>query len=92
MDLYVPTIDSDAVINPYTRRIIPYVDLHIGYQTGWFGLHRRAHLKEGETLLTLEAMKMFAAVASPTGGTVSGILVKVGESVESKDLLVRMTK
>ncbi|MFD9858750.1 NADPH:quinone oxidoreductase family protein [Streptomyces alboflavus] len=25
--------------------------LHIGYQTGWFGLHRRAHLKEGETLL-----------------------------------------
>ncbi|MCP9946654.1 NADPH:quinone oxidoreductase family protein [Streptomyces somaliensis] len=25
--------------------------LHIGYQTGWFGLHRRAHLREGETLL-----------------------------------------
>ncbi|MFG7943613.1 NADPH:quinone oxidoreductase family protein [Streptomyces cacaoi] len=25
--------------------------LHIGYQTGWFGLHRRAGLREGETLL-----------------------------------------
>lgn len=25
--------------------------LHIGYQTGWFGLHRRAHLQAGETLL-----------------------------------------
>ncbi|MEU3298849.1 NADPH:quinone oxidoreductase family protein [Streptomyces sp. NPDC006678] len=25
--------------------------LHIGYQTGWFGLHRRAHLQEGDTLL-----------------------------------------
>ncbi|MGW7593476.1 NADPH:quinone oxidoreductase family protein [Streptomyces rubiginosohelvolus] len=25
--------------------------LHIGYQTGWFGLHRRAHLQRGETLL-----------------------------------------
>ncbi|MFI7341343.1 NADPH:quinone oxidoreductase family protein [Streptomyces sp. NPDC050085] len=25
--------------------------LHIGYQTGWFGLHQRAHLQEGETLL-----------------------------------------
>ncbi|MEV0961614.1 MULTISPECIES: NADPH:quinone oxidoreductase family protein [unclassified Streptomyces] len=25
--------------------------LHIGYQTGWFGLHRRADLQEGETLL-----------------------------------------
>ena len=25
--------------------------LHIGYQTGWFGLHRRAGLEAGETLL-----------------------------------------
>ncbi|MFJ6608786.1 NADPH:quinone oxidoreductase family protein [Streptomyces sp. NPDC091289] len=25
--------------------------LHIGYQTGWFGLHRRANLEAGETLL-----------------------------------------
>ncbi|GAA1895543.1 NADPH:quinone oxidoreductase family protein [Streptomyces sodiiphilus] len=25
--------------------------LHIGYQTGWFGLHRRARLQAGETLL-----------------------------------------
>ncbi|MGW4180226.1 NADPH:quinone oxidoreductase family protein [Streptomyces rubiginosohelvolus] len=25
--------------------------LHIGYQTGWFGLRRRAHLQPGETLL-----------------------------------------
>ncbi|MFJ9712499.1 NADPH:quinone oxidoreductase family protein [Streptomyces sp. NPDC101234] len=25
--------------------------LHIGYQTGWFGLHRRAALQAGETLL-----------------------------------------
>ncbi|MEV5579949.1 NADPH:quinone oxidoreductase family protein [Streptomyces parvus] len=25
--------------------------LHVGYQTGWFGLHRRAHLQPGETLL-----------------------------------------
>lgn len=24
---------------------------YIGYQTGWFGLHRRAHLQPGETLL-----------------------------------------
>ncbi len=25
--------------------------VHIAYQTGWFGLHRRAHLQRGETLL-----------------------------------------
>lgn len=37
-------------------------------------------------------MKMFAAVASPTVGTVSEICIKIGESVESKDLLVRLEK
>jgi pyruvate carboxylase len=47
-------------------------------------------VKEGETLLTLEAMKMFAAVAAPTAGTVQEVFAKVGESVESKDLLVRL--
>jgi pyruvate carboxylase len=49
-------------------------------------------VKEGETLVTLEAMKMFAAISAPTSGTVSEILVKIGESVESKDLLVRLVK
>jgi pyruvate carboxylase len=47
-------------------------------------------VKEGETLLTLEAMKMFAAVAAPIAGTVTEIIAKVGESMESKDLLVRL--
>ena len=49
-------------------------------------------VKEGETLLTLEAMKMFAAVAAAAAGTVEEVLVKVGDTVESKDLLVRMKK
>jgi pyruvate carboxylase len=49
-------------------------------------------VKEGETLVTLEAMKMFAAVSSPIAGTVSEISVKVGEAVESKDLMVRLVK
>ena len=49
-------------------------------------------VKEGETLLTLEAMKMFAAISAPGAGTVKEICVKVGESVESKDLLIRLAK
>lgn len=49
-------------------------------------------VKEGETLLTLEAMKMFAAIAAPVSGTVMDIRVKVSESVESKDLLVTLSK
>ena len=49
-------------------------------------------VKEGETLLTLEAMKMFAAVSSPIAGTVTEIAAKISDSVESKDLLVRLVK
>jgi pyruvate carboxylase len=37
-------------------------------------------------------MKMFASVTSPGDGIVSEICVKIGESVESKDLLVRLVK
>ena len=36
------------------------------------------NVKEGEPLLTLEAMKMFAAVTAPCDGTVQEILVAVG--------------
>ncbi len=49
-------------------------------------------VKEGETLLTLEAMKMFAAISAPCAGTVQEICVKIAESVESKDLLVKLVK
>ena len=49
-------------------------------------------VKEGQTLLTLEAMKMFAAIAAPAAGTVEEIIVKVGENVESKDLLMRLSR
>ena len=52
----------------------------------------RTKVKEGETLLTLEAMNMFAAISAPAAGTVQEISAKVGESVESKDLLIRMVK
>lgn len=49
-------------------------------------------VKEGDTLLVLEAMKMFASVTAPIGGTVHEIAAKVGESVGSKDLLIRLAK
>ncbi len=42
----------------------------------------------GETLLTLEAMKMEAAVRAEKGGTVNEVLAKPGQQVDAKDLLV----
>jgi pyruvate carboxylase len=37
-------------------------------------------------------MKMFAAISAPAAGTVQEICIKIGDNVESKDLLVRLVK
>ncbi|MEU8518750.1 NADPH:quinone oxidoreductase family protein [Streptomyces sp. NPDC048577] len=51
--------------------------LHIGYQTGWFGLHRRAALREGETLLVHAAAGGVGSAAvqlgKAAGATVIGV-------------------
>ncbi|MFJ9808854.1 NADPH:quinone oxidoreductase family protein [Streptomyces sp. NPDC101158] len=52
--------------------------LHIGYQTGWFGLHRRAGLREGETLLVHAAAGGVGSAAvqlgKAAGATVIGVV------------------
>jgi pyruvate carboxylase len=47
-------------------------------------------VKKGDKLLTLEAMKMYTTINSPQDGTVDEIHVAVSETVESKDLLVKL--
>jgi NADPH2:quinone reductase len=46
---------------------------YIGYQTGWFGLHHRAHLQPGETLL----------VHAAAGGVGSGA-VQLGKAIGAR--------
>ncbi|MDI5966282.1 NADPH:quinone oxidoreductase family protein [Streptomyces sp. SL13] len=52
--------------------------MHIGYQTGWFGLHRRAALKAGETLLVHAAAGGVGTAAvqlgKAAGATVIGVV------------------
>ena len=52
--------------------------LYIGYQTGWFGLHRRAGLKAGETLLVHAAAGGVGSAAvqlgKAAGATVIGVV------------------
>jgi len=43
---------------------------------------------KGDKLLTLEAMKMQTTIYAPCDGTVAGVNAKVGDTVESKDLIV----
>jgi pyruvate carboxylase len=45
-------------------------------------------VKKGERLLVMEAMKMQTTVNAPADGIVQEVLVKVGETVEPKDLLI----
>ena len=45
---------------------------------------------KGDKLLTLEAMKMQTTIYAPCDGVVDQILVPVGETVESKDLLMKL--
>jgi pyruvate carboxylase len=56
------------------------------------GLHATVGGKvaKGDKLITLEAMKMQTTIYAPETGIVAEILVKVGDSVESKDLLLKM--
>jgi pyruvate carboxylase len=49
-------------------------------------------VKEGESILILEAMKMFTTITAPCDGIIAEILLEVGATVESKDLMVRLTK
>ena len=43
---------------------------------------------KGDKLLTLEAMKMQTTLYAPCDGTIAEVNVQVGDTVESKDLLV----
>ena len=45
-------------------------------------------VQKGEKLLVLEAMKMQTTVTAPIAGKVKRKLVQIGESVDSKDLLI----
>tara|TARA_B110000483_G_scaffold46655_1_gene58252 strand:- start:145 stop:1533 length:1389 start_codon:yes stop_codon:yes gene_type:complete len=45
-------------------------------------------VKKGEKLLLMEAMKMQTTVYAPCNGIISDVTVEIGDTVESKDLLV----
>ena len=49
-------------------------------------------VSEGDALMTLEAMKMFTTVTATCNGTVQEILVEVGNTLESKDLMLKLVK
>jgi pyruvate carboxylase len=49
-----------------------------------------AKVVKGDKLLMMEAMKMQTTVYAPCDGVISELNVAVGDTVESKDLLIRV--
>ena len=47
-----------------------------------------AEVREGDTLIVIESMKMELPVESPAAGRVAEILVEEGQSIEEGDALV----
>ncbi|MFF7260585.1 NADPH:quinone oxidoreductase family protein [Streptomyces sp. NPDC008159] len=64
--------------------------LHIGYQTGWFGLHRRARLEAGETLLVHAAAGGVGSAAvqlgKAAGATVIGVVGGADKAAVAREL------
>lgn len=66
---------AGAVVSPLAGRVVS-IDCKVGQ-----------HVESGDTLATLEAMKMNAFVAAPSSGTVTSVLVAVGDAVTEDQVL-----
>jgi NADPH2:quinone reductase len=59
--------------------------LHLAYQTGWFGLHRRARLQAGETLLVHAAAGGVGSAAVQLGKAAGArVIAVVGSAVKAE--------
>jgi len=64
--------------------------LYIGYQTGWFGLHRRAHLQRGETLLVHAAAGGVGSAAVQLGKAAGARVIGVVGGPEKAEVARRL--
>ncbi|MEV6653145.1 NADPH:quinone oxidoreductase family protein [Streptomyces sp. NPDC051219] len=85
------TVDARAVLPaPEALDDAEAAALHIGYQTGWFGLHRRARLQAGETLLVHAAAGGVGSAAvqlgKAAGATVVGVVGGADKAQAAQEL------
>jgi NADPH2:quinone reductase len=68
---------ADAFTAPDSLDDAAAASLHIAYQTGWFGLHRRAKLQPGETLLVHAAAGGVGSAAVQLGRAAGARVIAV---------------
>jgi biotin carboxyl carrier protein len=92
-DVTVEKLDGDVAPKPAPKAtaaagdvtsplagIVKSVDVAVG-----------ANVKAGDLVITLEAMKMYTAINAPADGTVSAILVNVGDAVDEDQVLYTLS-
>ncbi|KMU75719.1 hypothetical protein CISG_04893 [Coccidioides immitis RMSCC 3703] len=55
-------------------------------------VHDGLEVKKGDPIAVLSAMKMEMVISAPHHGTISGLLVKEGDSVDGQDLICTIHK
>ncbi|UQS30040.1 NADPH:quinone oxidoreductase family protein [Streptomyces fradiae] len=87
---YALADETDVLPAPGTLDDAEAAALHIGYQTGWFGLHRRAALRAGETLLVHAAAGGVGSAAvqlgKAAGARVIGVVGGPGKAATARAL------
>ncbi len=84
LDLMVEKLGMAQAVETVVREIsAPMPGLIVG-----INVEAGQAIQEGDSVLTLEAMKMENVIKSPVSGTVEVVHVRVGDSVEKKRVLV----
>ena len=86
---------SQVAARPAQRKIEPGNTQHVGApmpgNIATVVVKVGQKVSRGDTLLTMEAMKMEAAVRAEVDGTVAEVLARPGLQVDAKDLLIALT-
>jgi pyruvate carboxylase len=89
------TFDKSLAVKPKARpKADPADPLQIGApipgMVTWSGPRSGAKVAKGDKLLVLEAMKMQTTIYAPCDGVIAELLVSVGDTVDSGDLVARL--
>ena len=81
--------EADAFPAPASLDDAAAASMHIAYQTGWFGLHRRARLQPGETLLVHAAAGGVGSAAVQLGKAAGARVIAVVGGPDKAEVAAR---